>query len=562
MSKDNFNIVINYVIKNKYYEEMYYLIMNILASRDLCHYIINNQYVLDIITVSKIFDNGNKTFINKYMPIIKYIMSYSWLTLYMEENVKGKNINIKDRFMFNIQTASLLPNFPFNIKNPCTSPYLPIMISNNALNIEKNCHAVLPVNLNEEYNCDNNYGVCNLIKFKERLNLFFSNTEHNLLEGVDFNGIGITGSCIACCLPNFNPLQLNFKDFNSFKNEFYKNSDLDIISNLPIFDFVDKAKHIVNILKKNIKKKLNKDNFEINLNLIKTVFISINDDYIQDNYNCTINEIDLSDINIRQKFYDNYLEKKKQFHKDNINKYPIDKYKEIYEVVSIENMSIAYKSKIYYQCNENVKFKILNPYTKVIEYFQIQGDDVFKTISTFHLPIVRAYYNGDTIYMTPSCVSACMTLYNIDIKYFSSTNCPIEIINKYRQRGFGIFLNKKEKLKLMEYSFQEPNWKNKYNIENKYNIRDILKPFSIKHKFYNNSEINNDNEDRTNIYINGTVQKVIINNTLPNWLYDLYKIYKSKKLTDIDFANKSIIDYKGTLIPLDINYISIAFTLL
>ena len=137
------------------------------------------------------------------MPIIKYILGYTWITLYSEESIKKMNRTIKDRFIFNIETASLLPFFPFDIFNPKTSPYLPILVSDVALSMN-NFFPVLPVYTNKY-----NYGVCNLDTFRSRLSIFFSNTEKNMLEGLDFNGIGITGSCIACCLPNFNPLHLN-----------------------------------------------------------------------------------------------------------------------------------------------------------------------------------------------------------------------------------------------------------------------------------------------------------------------------------------------------------------
>ena len=57
------------------------------------------------------------------MPIIKYILGYTWITLYSEESIKKMNITIKDRFIFNIETASLLPFFPFDIFNPKTSKF-------------------------------------------------------------------------------------------------------------------------------------------------------------------------------------------------------------------------------------------------------------------------------------------------------------------------------------------------------------------------------------------------------------------------------------------------------
>ena len=39
-----------------------------------------------------------------------------------------------------------------------------------------------------------------------------------------------------------------------------------------------------------------------------------------------------------------------------------------------------------------------------------------------------------------------MTLINIDYKYFAGSKDPIEIINKYRQRGYSLPLNDSESL--------------------------------------------------------------------------------------------------------------------
>ena len=568
MSVENFNIIIDCLVDNKYKEEFYYLVMNLLSSKDLCHYIINNQHVLEIINKPNVFFKAS--FLEKYMPIIKYILGYTWITLYTEESIKKINVSISDRFIFNIETASLLPSFPYQIDKPKTSPYLPILVSDSALDF-KNCFPVLPVYSNEY-----DYGVCSGDTFKTRVSIFFSNTKHDLLEGLDFNGIGITGSCIACCLPNFNPLQLIFHDFNEFVNEYYRNADLDIISNLSDFEFVDKANHIVDVLKTNISNKLgySTTDIEINSNFIKTVFICFNDDYIKDNFNCSKDKIDFNDIEIKTYFYNIYVENKKKMYNDNIVNYPRDKYKDIYDNVSIDKITITYKPNIYFQCNENIKYKISTPYTKVIEYFQVKANDFFKVLSTFHLPIVRAYYNGSTVYMTPSCISACMTLYNLDIKYFTSTNYPAEIINKYRQRGFGVFLNKNEKLRLMEYSFQIPFWKNQFNIINKPNIKNILSAYDVKNDFYKNPVLDKAILNYYNYNIYDDIFKASVKSAFSSiifvnpeffnieWKTYLYKKYNSIKLKDLDLADINVIDFKGTVVPLNKNYVTIAYTLL
>jgi len=105
---------------------------------------------------------------------------------------------------------------------------------------------------------------------------------------------------------------------------------------------------------------------------------------------------------------------------------------------------------------ESIKFKIASPYLdRSIEIFQIKHPDYFSTISTFHLPCVRGYYDGDNVYMLPSCVTSIMTHLNIDYKYFSNgknSRSPVDIINRYRTRGFGTLINTEEKNSMVTYN--------------------------------------------------------------------------------------------------------------
>ena len=101
----------------------------------------------------------------------------------------------------------------------------------------------------------------------------------------------------------------------------------------------------------------------------------------------------------------------------------------------------------------NYKYTISTPHLNhSIEIFMNKTDDHMSLVSQFHLPCVRAFYNGENVYMTPSCVSAHMTLMNIDYKYFAGSKDPIEIINKNRMRGFGTWLNETEIKNLIKYS--------------------------------------------------------------------------------------------------------------
>ena len=54
------------------------------------------------------------------------------------------------------------------------------------------------------------------------------------------------------------------------------------------------------------------------------------------------------------------------------------------------------------------------------EFFKTRYEgSFFSTVSQFHLPCVRGFYNGDDVKLLPSCISAAMTLVNMDYKYFA-----------------------------------------------------------------------------------------------------------------------------------------------
>ena len=67
---------------------------------------------------------------------------------------------------------------------------------------------------------------------------------------------------------------ITINNFNDFVKEYYNNADLDIISNLSDFEFVDRYHQIIDVLKNNISTKLGKLDVEINSNFISHNFFS------------------------------------------------------------------------------------------------------------------------------------------------------------------------------------------------------------------------------------------------------------------------------------------------
>lgn len=565
LTTDDFNKLLNILIKNNLDEELYYLIMNTMVSKELCHLVVNNKYFWQLI---------KNNILIKYAPIIKYCLSYAWLTFYMEESIMRTKITKNERFIFDIETASELPFYPFDITDPLTSPYLPIMVSATILDMKENC-----LGLDQYYIKDNNklldpgYGVCKLEEFKRRLNIFITGKDIDIFENINWNNIAISGSCMAACLPNFNPLHLYYKNtytnqinFDAFFDQYYGKSDIDIMCNIVGIDYITHVYELYEKIKQNIKNKINKDTIT-EINYVKTATIVFNIEYLKKNIvsdDLKLEDIlqDLDNEIIKNKLYKIYIDSKiKNISEYLNNDYWVDpKYNSYFEIVPYDKVNVALyqpkdQNKIeneeYFRYNENIKFKINNSnIKKSLEIFCATNGDFFGTVARFHLPVVRSYYTGDNVYMTPSAISAYMTFLNIDYKYFAGTQDPIEIINKYRYRGFGILLNNDEKVKLIEYSSNVETWKKLYsiNIINNNNIKKILGTKFYTDIFYMPNNVN--------IVPNFNY---ITNNNL-NTVYD--NIYPIKKINDINFWNLRCINENGYVITLKDNYISLGYDLL
>jgi hypothetical protein len=137
--------------------------------------------------------------------------------------------------------------------------------------------------------------------------------------------------------------------------------------------------------------------------------------------------------------------------------------------------------------SDNYKVRISAPQlTRDFELFPVFKDDFMSTVANFHMPCVRAYYNGETVYMTPSFVSAHMTFMNIDYKYFAGSKDPLNIINKYRMRGFGTWLNKNEIETYIKYTYAISFWNSMFKIDpgHKHTYYKCLGPLKLNHNLF------------------------------------------------------------------------------
>ena len=569
ISKEEFNDILHSTISRR---ELYLLICNILITKYYCHLVINNPLALAILNENE-NQLENRSLLQKYTPIISYLMSYAWLSLYLEESIKRTYITEHDRFVFTIDTACNLPYFPCLPSNPQTSPYISLLVSKEILCANEN-----NLGVSNYYKAGYPMGICNRMIFNERMNIFISGQNNiNYLSNIDWSSIALCGSIIAACLPNFNPLMLNFMRNNvvnmkPYFDEYYKHSDIDVMcNNQCCFEYINVVYNFANKMNENIKlhHNLNDANYYVNVTPIKTAAIMVNQEfikrYILPNTKMTYVEmvLNIHDTAVKKLFYEWYLKQKlsdnekykhlPQFKecvydpyfdicevkdllivisdcslplsaklnsfdvklKPQCNKYEkendvINEIKQTFDEIEINNEDVNEQidnnifikdqdqsqydddeNKCLLVINENLKFKVESKYfERNFEIFKIKST-FFATVSRFHLPIVRAYITDTNVFILPSCITACMTMMNIDYEYFAGAKDPIEIINKYRSRGYGTYLNQKEKMRMIEYSNLVSKWKQLYalNANNHNSINSFFGNIAISANFYKPSKI-------------------------------------------------------------------------
>jgi len=642
MTNEHFNTLYNKLS----YAERYHLIMNAMISKDLCHFVVNNKYILEEI-MSENKDPKGHTFMNKYAQLIRYTLGYGWLTMYMEESIKRGYISKSDRFIFDIETASKLPFFPYSTNNIHICPYLPILVDSDTINADKNILGVCQYIYNNKYGSkvDNEYslqkqmryGVVNKKKFIERVNMFISGkTNTNILEGLNWSNIAMSGSMMACCLPNYNSLMNNFVknintnlkedifDFIGFANEYYKDADIDVMCNIQdIYEFVDKIYEIQSVIEENIRLYNRIPDGTPNVTTVfsnKSAAIMINKyfikTYLQKETGLEYVDI-LSNVNssiVRDAIYKHYINWYKEYLKtaikQNPNKFIDNKYHELYLPVPIENINVVFiktqkdkeedrqeeqkkideqnkssestsdsyidieeddkefeqekqyeddiieeygTSNIVFEPKVNFKFRITSSYLPHnFELFQTKYTEFFNTVARFHLPIVRSYFDGDNVYITPSCVSACMTMLNIDYKYFAGSKDPIEIINKYRMRGFGTILNDREIIRLIEYSNLVPKWKQLYslNIQSNSSVFKILGQLEPSHTIFKPSFVLDKKEPSDEYKKPRNMEYMSIPNNVSDIISLIRSMYFTSNVNDvINLTNITTINKYGYVEP-------------
>lgn len=532
--ENNINDIIN---------ELYF---KLFRSKDYCHHILNNKKLNSgtFYNLINFQNNGLSNFINTFR--------YAWTKLYMDERAKESYLNTDDDIVFDIHTASRLPYFspPTNIKY-IGNPYVVIPINssifyNNTLSINYSSYS-------------KDMGVVDLQTFRNKMNTFICGNENfNIFEGIDFkeNKMGITGSVMPACLHKNNPLRLKFDSDYRYFAEYYCNSDIDImIQTQDTNEFLNISNNIFEKIKENhilyfesdkISKYLNKHCYvSLNPNFVKNKLPKMEFEYVKNNLRT--DKMLLKILPFIEEEYKKYID---SLNLDENNKKLMEDFDaknirlDLYDTVKDNFNDITIRM--------NLKFKINSaPISRELELFMNNRGDFMNMVSTFHLPCVRAYYNGDNVYMTPSCITSYMTMMNLHYRYFSGQTTPMEIINKYRMRGFGILLNKKEIKELFKYSCDNEFWRNLYDFNKINSVKKNMKNFLIlndpNYRFYEPRKYNaaffieND-------YVEDNYKNVVLHFNTVGPKYFMFNIVsdKTNEFTNIELKEYKFIQYPYT----------------
>lgn len=435
---ENFRYLYDYIYHSEFRSKM---IKKTLLSIDHCHLALNNPYL----TLGSVKEIG-------YAMIVFY---------FAECRQKG---NISDKYVFTLETASKLPVYKYNKKYPKYNPYLPLLINDEELDSENNLWGNPYVQ-----GCG---GINQYYQFVNRANIFISGNEKlnvfkDTFQLVDY---AITGSIITACVQKRNALEFLHNNFKRFLDEYYCNSDIDVIINAhDILHFYKQSQILYNKINENLNT-FHEQECLTTFTLEKKIILYVDDEYIENflpditpKYFCE----NLNDQNL--------IDRVVELYQDNINNY----YDELFEnciqdnkeddeiinhiINNNDNMTYILKYKYNYDKFVNIQFKtiIKSPFLeRDIEMFKGFSNKFFDNIHSFHLACVRGYWNGNKVYLLPSCVISHLTFMNIDYYYYFGKYHPVEIINKYRQRGFGTFLNKQEINDYFRILKNNPYWNN------------------------------------------------------------------------------------------------------
>lgn len=571
-------------------QEKMLLFAGLASSRDHWGTVFNNKRVLE--TMKPVFE--------KYPHVARYVIGYPFLMAYLEECIKKGYSTVGDRHVFDIDTASKLPFFPYvHDIDPHLSPYVPLLVSKSVLQSNLN---FLGLRMLKNYK---DYGIADLKTFKRNFNLMTTRTENaSIFDGLDWKKVGmeVTGSCILSCAMKRSPLLELMKGdsetekMKSFFTTYFKN-DVDIMHySKSVFDFMDAVRDTHVVVENNVKKHISADG-KVQINPIKDIVVHVTSTYLE-----TMEKIEpdfsaehviknITNVDVLADFYARYVIAKTDSNKKLSKGYSREKnalYGHFYDNMKSAKEIDVYVSKtiaedndsdheIYFTYNdivpesmkvsedkniavmrisENIKFKLSSvhmPYE--IEIFRRKFKEPFSTVSRFHLGSVRSYYDGENVYMLPSSVGSLLSFVNIDYKYFAGKRTPLQIFAKYRSRGVGVFLNAQERSTMLEYLHISSEWKEMYEIDpkNKDSVEKVTGSLTLDSNIFKPTKFLTEFNELSDSDLFSNVKELEYVSTLE----DYNKVMESKgyKYKGVDWNLFKTINDNGSVTPFSMDLV-------
>jgi hypothetical protein len=153
---------------------------------------------------------------------------------------------------------------------------------------------------------------------------------------------------------------------------------------------------------------------------------------------------------------------------------------------------------------------------------------------------------------------------NIDYKYFAGSKDPINIINKYRMRGFGVYLNEPEVETYIKYCHAVPFWNNLFKINplSKRSYEACLGPCGINYNIFKprlkNKDLINNQKIKpldTNDYEMGVNDHIMLNSIFTVRRYNSIEMFNTMK--DYKYINSDT----GYIEPFKSNIIDMVYHL-
>lgn len=511
-------------------EYRFRLLNSLMVSKEYCHFVVNNKRVL----------RRNADLFEKYKPLYAYIFGYAWVTFYLEESIFTTKSKKTNRFVFELDDAYELPEWPFSMENVHNNPYVTLLLNRDMIDPKTNC-----MSINSLENYKKHYGVCTKEEAFKRFNCFTTQKNGiNIFRGLDPKIFSFSGSIMPACLQRHSPLfdqctdeSMEYDDKQTtYHSHYYGDADIDVMCGTKtIAEFFLNATIFLETLCKNVEcsrqdikiipdkkmavvvsnhffkvcvddlnnqtggdyttdslkelfdKCLKDDNENVNTlpqNIIKYFHVDyvqekdnnvkkwnlfqkqseengfkIDDDFFK-GYNTTTSE---NDMRIKIMNYD--------ITEEMLQKHDSEIYFFVNDFMDEKNKVPKEKNYMVFKFGESIKFKLETKKIKrSIEIFMTNPIDPFNTVARFHMPCVRAYFQGENIYMLPSFITAMMTGINIDYKYFAGSRNPVSIINKYMMRGYSVILNTNEKKSVYLYNKNIDEANGLFKIENDENF--------------------------------------------------------------------------------------------